>query len=264
MRIFINGMGHMGSWLRRTLSRKHEVAVYDLDPGKLEELRGVEVLAGLDRIQGFSPELAINAVSLRHTRAAFEGMVLNLSPNCILADIASVKAGLGEYYRQLGRPFVSTHPMFGPTFADIDHLRDESAIIITESCEQGKEFFRDFYRSLGLKIFEYGFQEHDETIAYSLATPFAASITFAACLKDQEAPGTTFKKHKEIAQGLLSEDDYLLAEVLFSPGALGQIERIAQQLAFLTHIIRGRDYEVLTKLLRRLRDNIKGPAKPGD
>ena len=33
-------------------------------------------------------------------------------------------------------------------------------------------------------------------------------------MKHQEAPGTTFKKHMAIAKGLLSEDDYLLQEIL--------------------------------------------------
>lgn len=257
MRIFINGIGHMGSWLVRVLSPEHEVAVYDLDPGKLEELEKATILTDLAQLRDFSPRLAVNAVSLKHTRQAFEAMEECLPEDCILADIASVKAEVSQYYPTQARPFVSTHPMFGPTFADIDQLADENAIVISDSCPEGKEFFRELYGRLGLNIFEYTFREHDETIAYSLATPFASSITFAACMKKQEAPGTTFKKHKEIAEGLLSEDDYLLAEILFSPGALDQVEKISQQLAFLTHIIRGRDYEVMTKLLRRLRANLE-------
>ena len=50
---------------------------------------------------------------------------------------------------------------------------------------------------------------------------------------------------------------HLLTEILFSPGALDQIEKISQQLAYLTHIIRGRDYDVMKKFLNGLRDNIK-------
>jgi prephenate dehydrogenase len=220
MKIFILGAGHMGSWFANILKDEHEVAVYDTDSTKLAKLEG-------------------------------------LPKECIISDIASVKAGLAEFYERAGRPFVSTHPMFGPTFATIDNLAGENAVIIEESDERGKEFFRKFYGALKLNIFDYTFKEHDETVAYSLATPFASTITFAACMKDQEAPGTTFKKHKEIAKGLLSEDDYLLTEILFSPGALDQIEKISQQLAYLTHIIRGRDYDVMKKFLNGLRDNIK-------
>jgi prephenate dehydrogenase len=261
MKIFILGTGHMGSWLAAALAPGHEVAAFDTDRDKLEKLSGARRLGGLGELADFGPELAINAVSLKSTREAFDSMLPHLPAGCIISDIASVKAGLREYYARAARPFVSTHPMFGPTFARFDDLAGENAIIISESCDRGKEFFREFYAGLGLNVFEYSFEGHDETTAYSLATPFASTIAFAACMKGQEAPGTTFKKHREIARGLLSEDDYLLAEILFAPGALGQIEKISQQLAYLTHIIKGRDFEVMKKFLRRLRDNLE--RKPG-
>ena len=75
-----------------------------------------------------------------------------------------------------------------------------------------------------LNIFEYTFDEHDETVAYSLSIPFVSTFVFAAVMKHQEAPGTTFKKHMAIAKGLLSEDDYLLQEILFNPRTPGQVE----------------------------------------
>jgi prephenate dehydrogenase len=147
--------------------------------------------------------------------------------------------------------------MFGPTFANIRDLRDENAIIIKESEREGKEFFRNFYKGVNLHVYEYTFEEHDKTIAYSLSVPFASSMVFAACMKKQEAPGTTFRKHLRIAKGLLSEDDHLLAEVMFNPNTVRQIEEINSQLAYLTHIIRGRDYEEMEKFLNKLRDNIE-------
>jgi prephenate dehydrogenase len=66
-------------------------------------------------------------------------------------------------------------------------------------------------------VFEYSFREHDETIAYSLSVPFASTLVFASVMKHQKAPGTTFKRHMDIARGLLSEDDFLLTEILFNP-----------------------------------------------
>src|SRR4030043_354723 len=53
----------------------------------------------------------------------------------------------------------------------INAVSDESAIIITESDEEGKAFFREFYSGLKVRIHEYTFREHDETIAYSLSIP---------------------------------------------------------------------------------------------
>jgi prephenate dehydrogenase len=110
--------------------------------------------------------------------------------------------------------------------------------------------------SLKIKIFEYSFQEHDKTIAYSLSIPFASTMVFAASMKEQEAPGTTFKKHYKIAEGLLSEDDYLLSEILLSPHSLEQVERINREMRLLTEMIKSRDKEQLKKFFGNLRSNI--------
>ena len=55
--------------------------------------------------------------SYHSLRPAFEEVLPYLPKDCILSDIASVKTGLKEWYEQTGMAYVSTHPMFGPTFA---------------------------------------------------------------------------------------------------------------------------------------------------
>jgi len=76
-------------------------------------------------------------------------------------------------------------------------------------------------------------------------------------MKRQEAPGTTFRKHLNIARGLLSEDNHLLAEIMFNPHTVKQIEEINSRLVYLTHIIRGRDYEEMQNFLNKLRNNVQ-------
>ena len=76
--------------------------------------------------------------------------------------------------------------MFGPTFASLSNLSSESAIIISESDHLGKVFFKDLYNSLNLNIFEYTFDEHDETVAYSLSIP--VSYTHLVALPSFEEP----------------------------------------------------------------------------
>ena len=83
--------------------------------------------------------------------------------------------------------YVSSHPMFGPTFANLSNLSSENAIIISEGDHLGKIFFKDLYQTLRLNIFEYTFDEHDETVAYSLSIPFVSTFVFAAVMKHQEA-----------------------------------------------------------------------------
>ena len=247
----------MGTWLVEEFCFDHDVAVYDIDRKKLKHFIHVKRYLEIAELEAFRPELMVNAASLSDVCRVFDEVLPHLPEDCIISDVASVKTGLHDYYKTIGRRFVSTHPMFGPTFANVRDLRDESAIIIEESDEEGKAFFRNFFQALRISVYEYSFEEHDKTIAYSLSTPFASSMVFAACMKKQEAPGTTFRKHLKIAQGLLSEDDHLLAEILFNPHTVRQIEEINSRLAYLTHIIRAKDYEEMQKFLNKLRNNIE-------
>jgi len=255
-KIAIVGAGKMGAWLVESLCLDYEVGVYDSDISRLKYLFKSHRLLSYDDIAKFEPDMLINAVSLQHTISVFKEIIPFLPESCLLADITSVKTPLRDFYLNSGRSFVSTHPMFGPTFANIKDLSNQSAIIIQQSSEEGKKFFRNFYSSFGIKLFEYTFIEHDQTIAYSLSIPFTSSMVFAACMKQQEAPGTTFKKHLEIARGLLSEDDYLLAEILFSPYTHEQVSNIGSQLERLNRIISEKSIEDMRGFLAELRNNI--------
>jgi prephenate dehydrogenase len=230
-KILVLGAGRMGAWMVESLCLDYEVAVYDKDKSKLRYLFNTHRMLTFEDIRKFAPDMVINAVSLQYTVPVFEDIIPYLPVDCLLSDITSVKIPLREFYLNLGRKFVSTHPMFGPTFANVKQLKGQNAIIITQSDEEGKKFFRNFYSSFGIKIFEYTFIEHDETIAYSLSIPFASSMVFASCMKQMEAPGTTFRKHLEIAKGVLSEDDYLLAEIMFSNYTYEQLNNIVGSLS---------------------------------
>lgn len=257
MKILILGAGKMGSFFADVLSFDHEVAVLDTDPMKLRFIYNTQRMTNAEEVNVFGPELVINAATLKYTISAFEAVLPYLPDTCILSDIASVKTGLEEFYIEQKRPYVSTHPMFGPTFASLSDLSTQSVIIISESSHLGKVFFRDLYLHLKLNVFEYSFKEHDETIAYSLSIPFASTLVFASVMKHQDAPGTTFKKHMQIAEGLLSEDDFLLTEILFNPYTPGQLSKIRERLKELLTIVEQKDSVAMRKLLKEVRKNIE-------
>ena len=256
MRILILGAGKMGTFLTDVLSFQHETAVFDTDPQKLRFVYHTYRFTTLEEIRQFNPELVINAVTLKYTIDAFNTVLPALSKDCILSDIASVKTGLKEYYEQSGFRYVSTHPMFDPTFASLGNLSQENAIIIKEGDHLGRIFFKDLYQSLHLNIFEYTFDEHDETVAYSLSIPFVSTFVFAAVMKHQDAPGTTFKKHMAIAQGVLNEDDYLLQEILFNPLTMPQVENIRRELKELLQILNDKDADGFKRYLTKIRGNV--------
>lgn len=247
----------MGSFFSDVLSFDHEVAIYDVDPRRLRFAFNALRISEIDAIREFEPELVINAATVKYTVPAFEKVMPVLPGTCILSDIASVKTGLPEFYARCGHNFVSTHPMFGPTFASLSNLANENAIIIAESHPLGKAFFRDLYTSLHLHLEEYTFEEHDRTIAYSLSIPFASSMVFAGVMKHQDAPGTTFKRHLAIARGVMGEDDYLLSEILFNPNTPEQLALIREKLAELQGIVERRDTEGMQAFLTQLRENLR-------
>ena len=247
----------MGSFFLDLLSFDHETAVYEKDARRMRFTYNCQRFTSLDEIAAFQPQLVINAVTVKYTIAAFNEVMPHLPADCILSDIASVKTGLREFYEQCGHPFVSTHPMFGPTFANLNQLSEENAIIISEGDRDGRQFFRELYHDLGLNIYEYTFDEHDRTVAYSLSIPFVSTFVFAAVMKHQDAPGTTFKRHMRIAKGVMGEDDYLLQEVLFNPYTHDQVSQIRTELKELLDTIDHKDADRIKQYLTKIRKNVK-------
>ena len=257
MRILILGAGKMGSFFIDLLSFDHEVGVYEKDPKRMRFTYNCQRFTNPEEIRDFAPQLVINAATVKYTIPAFDEVLPFLPDDCILSDIASVKTGLKDYYDKCGHSFVSTHPMFGPTFANLNQLSEENAIIITEGDCMGQCFFKDLYSKLGLNIYEYTFDEHDQTVAYSLSIPFVSTFVFSAVMKHQDAPGTTFKRHLRIAKGVLNEDDYLLQEILFNPYTHDQVDQIRAELKDLLTIIDNKDADGMKAYLSKIRANVK-------
>lgn len=257
MRILVLGAGKMGSFFLDLLSFEHETAVYEKNPERLRFTYNTLRFTALDEIDNFHPELVINAVTVKYTISAFKEVMPHLPADCIISDISSVKTGLKDFYEHCGHRYVSTHPMFGPTFANLNQLSHENAIIISEGDYMGRIFFKDLYSRLGLNIYEYSFEEHDKTVAYSLSIPFVSTFVFAAVMKHQDAPGTTFKRHMNIAKGVLNEDNFLLQEILFNPYTSEQVEQIRTELKRLLKIIDNKDAEGMKEYLTKIRNNVR-------
>lgn len=257
MKILILGAGKMGSFFTDLLSFDHETATYDINTKRLRFVYNTQRFTSLEEIDAFAPELCINCVTLKHTIDVFRSVMPHLPKDCIISDIASVKTDLRDFYEASARRYVSTHPMFGPTFANLGQLSQENAIIISQGDYMGRIFFRDLYQRLGLHICEYTFDEHDETVAYSLGIPFVSTFVFSAVMKHQDAPGTTFKRHMRIAKGVLGEDDTLLREILFNPRTSGQVSKIRNELKELIGIIDRKDESAFNAYLEKIRTHIR-------
>ena len=59
-----------------------------------------------------------------------------------------------------------------------------------------------------------------------------------------------------IARGLMSEDDFLLSEILFNPNTPEQLAKISETLERLQQIIANRDSEAMKEFLDGVRHNL--------
>jgi histidinol-phosphate aminotransferase len=257
MKIAILGMGNMGHFLFNVLKEENVLKVFDVNKERLAQIPVQNILQNIEEVQSEKFNMVINAVPLTKTVEVFEQIIPLLDNNCILCDIASVKGKIQDFYKQHTNPFISIHPMFGPTFADLSLLEGENAVIIKESNQFATDFFKHLFNKLKVEVFEYSFLEHDKMMAYSLSLPFISSFVFSACTTATTVPGTTFKKHQKIAQNLLAEDHRLLSEILFNPHTVNQIRTISGKIEHLKHIINGKDYEESLKFIGQLKKNIE-------
>ena len=169
MKILILGAGKMGSFFTDLLSFEHEVAVLESDPKRMRFIYNALRLQKPEEVAEFKPELVINCVTLSYTIEAFKSVMPYLQPYCIISDIASVKDTPGKkFYETCGFPYVSTHPMFGPTFANLGQLEKENTIIISEGDHLGKTILQRYLFQPAPTYLRIYFRRHDKVVAYSL------------------------------------------------------------------------------------------------
>lgn len=238
-RILIAGYGRMGSWLASGLSERARVAVYEPVAAMTAPVMG-NGLIFLDRpgaAADFSPDIFINCAPLKSTADVFRQFNGLLHRDCLIADIASVKRGLHLYYRESGRRFVSVHPMFGPTFSDMGKAEGLNCIVISESDEEGKEFFKDFFSGSGIVTCELSFSDHDRLMSQVLSVPYIATLLFATASGAGLTGGTTWRRYVSVAEGLFSEDREMLARIMTDNHTVERIEEMEEALSVLKGFI---------------------------
>ena len=107
----------------------------------------------------------------------FESELKELLPHVpegtVIVDVATVKKHTSDLLKQLAgeRPFISTHPMFGPesfkkTNGDVSGFR----IVVTEKVipDNSYQQLREFLSSCGFVVIEMTADEHDKLLADTL------------------------------------------------------------------------------------------------
>ncbi|MFO7575231.1 MAG: prephenate dehydrogenase/arogenate dehydrogenase family protein [Bacteroidales bacterium] len=261
-RILIAGYGRMGALLGDLLIGDNEIAIYDtgirMEDAPLSFVR----LSQPEEAAEFKPDILLNCTSPESTITSFDQFLPFLPGGCILADIASVKSSLPEYYSSAGVKFVSLHPMFGPTFANRDNLKGLNCIIIAESEKEGREFFSSFFSRFGIDVQELSFAEHDMLMSKVLAVPFITTLLFTVGSEAELPGGTTYNRHLEIARGLFSENRAMLAGILANRYNAEQAVKMLESLKRLVPMLEKHDTDAIEGYIAECAKKFRGAATP--
>jgi len=229
-RILIAGYGKMGSWLWSLFAKDYDCAVYETKSGLKEIYSSVNFLGSPEEIISFKPDLFINCVNLNKTIDVFRELLPHLPKNCVIADIASVKKELPDFYAKAGHRFASVHPMFGPTFTDMNNPAGRSAYVISESDAETKKIFIRQFEKVGILTHECSFTVHEMHMAQHLSVPILLSIIFAGTTETVPHTGTTFEKYFRLTEMVLGEDPGLQNDILSNPYTREVISKMIETL----------------------------------
>ena len=169
MRVGIVGGGAMGSWLKRELSRLHEVLVYDVDRARSD-------VESLGELAAFA-EVVVVAVPFWEAAAVLRA-VAPLSSGRLVMDIATFKEGVVEAYSAFPQDarVATVHPMFGP---GAPSLRGQRVLVMEVPGRPGAADAFRFWAEAGAAA-EWGdLAEHDFYVSRTIALSYAVGLALA-------------------------------------------------------------------------------------
>lgn len=179
-------------------------------------------------------------------REALLALIPHMPPDCVLADITSVKVQPIEIMEQLWHgPVVGTHPLFGPAPAPDMEL----PVTVTpgaRATEAHVALVEQLFHTMGCRTFRSTAEQHDEAMAAIQGLNFISSLAYFATLAQREdlLPFLTpsFRRRQEAARKLLTEDATLF-EGLFEANPYSQ--KLVRQYHNFLNIAAGGDINLL-------------------
>ena len=222
----VGGRGSMGRFLSRWFVQSdYQVRVLDL-----EDWPQVKALtAGI--------ELCVLAVPIPVTPAVAARISPHLPPNCILADITSLKREpLEAMLRNYDGPVIGLHPLFGPATTTMD----KQIVVVSpgrrmEDCQ----WLLDQLVIWGNVLVETPAGEHDEIMGIVQALRHFATFAFGQFLHERGVPvlrtlelsSPIYRLELAMVGRLFAQDPALYAEIVFAtPERLALLKDYLQSL----------------------------------
>jgi chorismate mutase/prephenate dehydrogenase len=215
--LVIGGAGRMGKWMCRFLADSgHKIQVVDKTKPDFDCPYQSELD---DSVRDY--DIIIVATPIRDSVVILEDLLNYQLKKPVVFDLASVKAPVKEVLHKMkaaGILVTSIHPMFGP---GVEYLYGRHVIRTSLHVPAADSLVAELFSCTSLKLVDMSFNEHDDIIAYLLATSHLVNIAFVDCLKNSGYSidklagfaSTTFANQMAIAEAVFHENHKLYYEI---------------------------------------------------
>ena len=209
--LIVGGRGRMGRYLSKWFKESgYEVRI--LDRGDWPQARNL--CRGID--------LALVSVPIQVTGAVIRKLAPLLPPECVLADLTSIKeAPLEAMLKCHSGPVVGFHPLFGPMTSTMD--KQVVVFVHGRGANQYKWILGQF-ASWGNILLKAGAHEHDEIMAVVQALRHFATFVLGRFLSRRgfdlyrtlEFSSPIYRLELGMVGRFFAQDPQLYAEIIFS------------------------------------------------
>ncbi len=246
--LLVGGKGRMGQFFHRWFAQSdYQVRVLDL-----EEWPGVKSLA-----QGV--ELCLLAVPIDVTKSVAARIAPYLPPDCLLADITSLKCEpLTAMLAAHPGPVLGLHPLFGPNTTTMD----KQIIVVTPGRQpEACEWFLEQLTVWGNVLVETSPEEHDEIMSIVQALRHFATFAFGQFMHSRhvsiartlELSSPIYRLELAMVGRLFAQDPRLYAEIVFAtPERLALLKEFIQSLQQNLGLVEAGDKEQFVARFRKI------------
>ncbi len=167
-------------------------------------------------------ELAIVSVPIDATISVIERLTPNLPPDCVLADITSIKtAPMTAMLASHSGPVLGLHPLFGPTTSTMD----KQIVAVTPGRRPSDcQWVLDQFTAWGAILVETDPKEHDDIMAIVQSLRHFATFSFGRFLwqkcvnleRSLEFSSPIYRLELGMVGRLFAQDATLYSEIIFA------------------------------------------------
>ncbi len=182
-----------------------------------------------------------------------------LAPDCLLADLTSVKAApLQAMLKHHPGPVLGLHPMFGP---DITSLAKQLVIICPGRYPKKSQWLRDQLGIWGARLVDVPATDHDKSMVLIQALRHFTSLAYGRHLMVEKADldrlldlsSPIYRLELAMVGRLFAQDAALYSQIIFnSPESLAMIERYHDNFGQALEILRSGNQAAFTDLFEEI------------